>query len=148
MRFAASLPGRDMTFTEIVWDREGAATATSGVYVLPVGHDAAWAPPQLLATAASASLLSTFIELATDARVPVLGYVAQQRLEVDAATEDVTSITIIVCISVPSEGDAARARATWTRAIACAPVLRVLKCPVVSESSIVVLSDTILEDGV
>jgi hypothetical protein len=134
-----------MTSTELVWDHGGTATAASGAYLLPAGTGTAWEAPLLLATAAGASLLATFIALARDAQVPVLGYVAQQRPQLATASDGIAAICITACISVPSEKAADRARTIWTLATRCAPALRVLKCPVVCESSIVVLSDEAIE---
>ena len=127
--------------SELVWDREGVATVSSGGYYLPAGVDSVWSPPLLLATAAGASLLITFLELARTANLPLLGYVAQQTPQLDFEHRDVARITIAVCISVPSDEAAAQARALWTQASQAAPVIRTLKCAVVCEAHVVVLSD-------
>jgi hypothetical protein len=134
-----------MTSTELVWDRERAATATSGDDVIPIGSGSAWTGQQMLATAASASLLATFMDLVGAAGVLVLGYVAQQHA-VDAPDDgEIVRIDIVACISVPSEAGARAARAAWDTATDRAPVLRALKCAVACEAHIVILSDEAVE---
>lgn len=130
-----------MAATEIIWDREGTATAISGVCSLSAGPEAAWSPPLLLATAASASLLTTFLSLAHDASIPLLGYVAQQTPVVDEIRGSIVEIAITACISVPSERSAGGARLVWETATRTAPVLRALQCPVTCEAHVVVLSE-------
>lgn len=130
-----------MTATEIVWDREGAATAVSGVCTLPAGPDTAWCAPLLLATAASSSLLATFLALAHDASITLLGYVAQQTPIADERSDSIAAIGITACISVPSEEDARGARRAWDAATRTAPVLLALRCPVNCEAHVVVLGD-------
>lgn len=131
-----------MRSTELVWDRNDTATASSGGCLLHAGEDSAWSAPLLLATAAGVSLLDTFAALTRDMDVLLLGYVSQQCLHLDEGTDDVVGITITASISVPSEPAAVRARELWLLATKRAPVLRVLKCAIRFESSIVVLRDT------
>jgi hypothetical protein len=126
---------------ELVWDRNTTATALSGVSPLKAGENTPWSPVVLLATAASMSLLHTFLALAREQGIPVLGYVAQQRPRLHPGTEDVADITISASISVGSDQAAAVARELWTVATQRAPVLQTLKCPVYFESSIVVLTE-------
>lgn len=130
-----------MAATEIIWDHEGTATAISGVCSLPAGPETAWSAPLLLATAASSSLLATFLALAHDASVTLLGYVAQQTPLVDERSDSILEIAITACISVPTEDDARGARLVWEAATRTAPVLRTLHCPVSCESHVVVLSE-------
>jgi hypothetical protein len=149
MRFAASWTRPLMSAhsehaalnAELVWDRNGTATALSDVYPLKAGEDTAWSPVVLLATAASMSLLNTFLALAREQRVEVLGYVAQQRPELHPDSGDVLGLAINASISVPSERDARLARDLWTLATHYAPVLQVLTCPVHAESNIIVLTE-------
>ena len=137
-----------MSTTEVIWDSDGAATAASGASQLHAGPDTPWSPPLLLATAASTSLLNAFLALARDAQLPELGYVAQQRPHIDPVSGELDGITISASISVPDADTAIRARELWTLATESAPVLRVLKCPVWCDSSIVVLSECVVDpDG-
>lgn len=130
-----------MAATEIVWDHEGTATAISGVCSLPAGPETAWSAPLLLATAAGSSLLETFLALAHEASITLLGYVAQQTPIVDELSDSVVEIAITACISVPSEQDARGARLVWEAATRTAPVLRALACAINCESHVVVLSE-------
>ena len=77
---------------------------------------------RLLATAAGASLLTTFVGMAAEARLPLLGNVAQHRATLD--DHDITQLNVVPCISVPSEVAAARAQDPWTRTMETAPVLK------------------------
>lgn len=125
--------------TELVWDRGELATAASATLRLPTGSDAEWTPGTLLATAAAASLLTTFLELARGAGVPILGYVSRQRPHGEAAGGAVTSIAITACVSVASPAAVDAVRGLWGEAMRLAPVLKTLTCPVVGEPSIVAI---------
>jgi hypothetical protein len=126
--------------SELVWDSGRQATALAGSVAITEGPAADWSPTLLLATAAGASLLSTFIDLAQRVRLPLLGVVTQQRAELDAHN-DITGVVITMCITIPSHTAAADAGTVWRRALREAPVLRVLACHVTAEPSIVVVSD-------
>jgi hypothetical protein len=126
--------------SELIWDEEQVATASARFFLHErPGTD--WTPALLLATAAGASLLRTFVEITDDAQVPILSCVAQQQADVAATTKEVSSLTLSVCVTVPSAAAATAARAAWKLAIARAPVLRVLACPVHCEPSIVILEN-------
>ena len=125
--------------SELVWDLNRDGTATAGRVALPAGDTCDWTPTRLLATAAGASLLTTFVGLAAEARLPLLGYVAQHRVTLD--DHHILQLNVVPCISVPSDVAAARARDLWNRTMETAPVLQVLRCAVVSEPRIVVLGD-------
>lgn len=126
--------------TELVWDRNGSATAMSGSCLLAAGLGTDWTPVALLATSTSVSLLDTFLELAQGALVPILGYVARQGADLDGRG-DLKRIHVVASISVPSDESAAQAQALFTLAVHEAPVLRTLRCPVLCEPCIVVLSE-------
>ena len=53
--------------------------------------------------------------MAAEARLPLLGNVAQHRATLD--DHDITQLNVVPCISVPSEVAAARAQDLWTRTI-------------------------------
>jgi hypothetical protein len=126
--------------SELVWDSGAQATALSGSVAIPEGPAADWSPTLLLATAAGASLLSTFLDLAQRVRLPLLGVVTQQRVELDSHN-DIAAVVITVCITTPSPTAAADAGTVWRRALREARVLRALACRVTAEPSFVVLSD-------
>jgi hypothetical protein len=127
--------------SELVWDSGSRATAMSGSVAIPEGSDADWSPTLLLATAAGASVLSTFIDLAQRVHLPLLGLVTQQRVDLDSHS-DIAVVVINVCVTVPSATAAGNARIVWQRALREAPVLKALACRVSAEPSIVVVSDT------
>ena len=126
--------------TELVWDGNGSAIATSGALVLSAGASSGWNPVALLVTAAGVSLFNAFMELTRAADVPILGYVSQQRADVDARG-NVRELSVMASISVPSYEAALRAQTVWTLAVRDAPVLRTLACPISCEPCIVVLSE-------
>ena len=134
---------RGLQSSELFWATERGATATPGHPVLVDGSSSDWTPAGLLATAAGASLLTTFLEIAADAQLPVLGYVAQQSPDMDPATNEVSRIMLSACISVPTPGAAQAARIAWALAVKRAPILRALGRPVVANPSIVVLNDDV-----
>lgn len=123
--------------TELVWDCNGSAIATSGALVLSAGASSGWNPVALLVTAAGVSLFDTFMELTRAADLPVLGYVSRQRADVDARG-NVSELGVMASISVPSYEAALRAQVVWTLAVRD---LRTLACPISSEPCIVVLSE-------
>jgi hypothetical protein len=128
-----------LTSTELVWHNGCTATASSGTSRLLEGPDTDWDAPLLLATAAGASLLTEFIDLARGA--PVLGYTARQSTEVDAATGQIVRVIIKACIVVATAAAGTTADTAWTMAISRAPVLQALQCAVQCEHSLVVLDD-------
>lgn len=127
--------------SELVWDSERHATATAGQITLPSGATTDWTPALLLATAAGASLLTTFVAFATEARLPLLGYVAQQRPVLEDEQDTVAMLRISPCITVSTSAAEEDARTLWTRATERAPVLAALKCPVIYEPRFVVLGE-------
>jgi organic hydroperoxide reductase OsmC/OhrA len=67
---------------ELIWDARthGTAVAPSGTTVT-VGDEGQLSPEDLLCMAAAGCLMRTFLERATEADVPVLGYVSTARAE-------------------------------------------------------------------
>jgi hypothetical protein len=128
--------------SELVWDSGHQATALSGSVAIAEGPETEWSPTLLLATAAGASLLSTFINLAQRVHLPLLRLGTQQRVELDAHHE-ATEVIVNICITVPSPAAATDAGTVWRRALREAPVLKALACRVTAEPSIVALSDAV-----
>jgi len=110
---------------ELVWDsaRRGTATTSTGT-TLAVGEGVAWSPENLLALSAATCLMRTFLRLASDDGVPVLGYVAAARLEPGAASTATVSVTS--CVVVPAGVLAARVADLCSRAAAASPVASML----------------------
>ena len=132
--------------TNRMWEAVRAATARSET-ALSEGPDSDRTPAGLLTTAAGASLQSTFLEIADDAQLPILGYVAQQHPDLDPRTHEVSQIVLSACISVPTHHAEKAARAAWKLAVDRAPILRALGRVVHAEPSIIVLSDRATPDG-
>ena len=110
---------------ELVWDsaRRGTATTSTGT-TLAVGEDVGWSPENLLALSAATCLMRTFLHLASDEGVPVLGYVAAARLEPGAPSTGTVSVTN--CIVVPAGVLAERVADLCSRTEAASPVASML----------------------
>ena len=57
----------------LTWDVGCDGTATAGRVAVSAGDTSDWTPTRLLATAAGAPLLTTFVNLAAEAELPLLG---------------------------------------------------------------------------
>jgi len=110
---------------ELIWDsaRRGTATTSTGT-TLAVGEGVAWSPENLLELSAATCLMRTFLRLASDDGVPVLGYVAAARLEPGAASTAIVSVTS--CVVVPTGVQAARVAELCSRTVAASPVASML----------------------
>ena len=110
---------------ELVWDAAcaGTATAPSGA-VLTVGDNVAWSPENLLALAAASCLMRTFLRMASDERLRVLGYVAAARLEPD--TDSAWTVRVRSCVVVPTDVPTSRVLDLCSRATAASPVATML----------------------
>jgi organic hydroperoxide reductase OsmC/OhrA len=110
---------------ELVWDagRTGTATASPGA-VLSVGEGTAWSPENLLALSAAACLMRTFLRLAADQHVPVLGYVAAASLEADSP--GTSAIRVRSCVVVPTAIATSQALELCHRATVASPVAALL----------------------
>jgi organic hydroperoxide reductase OsmC/OhrA len=108
--------------TELVWDasRAGTATAASGATLL-AGDSTDWTPEELLATAAAACLMRTFLRTADRAALDVLGYVTAA----DAIRPDGT-IRLRVCVVTEGGAAASEARALCLQAVDESPLGRLL----------------------
>ena len=114
-----------MLVIELVWDsaRRGTATTSTGT-ALAVGEGVGWSPENLLALSAATCLMRTFLRLASDEGVPVLGYIAAARLEPGAVSKGTVSVT--ACVVVPAGVLAERAADLCSRAAAASPVASML----------------------
>ena len=110
---------------ELVWDsaRRGTATTSTGT-TLAVGEGVGWSPENLLALSAATCLMRTFLHLASDEGVSVLGYVAAARFEHGAVSTGTVSVTS--CVVVPTGVLAERVTDLCTRAVAASPVASML----------------------
>jgi len=110
---------------ELVWDAgcAGTATAPSGA-VLTVGEDVAWSPENLLALSAATCLMQTFLRMASDEHLRVLGYVAAANLE--PGTDSARTVRVRSCVVVPTDVPTSRVLDLCSRATAASPVATML----------------------
>jgi hypothetical protein len=102
---------------------------------LSVGDD--WSPEALLSLGAESDLMTTFIGLANEASLQVLGYVSAGQF-VDVADEG-RRLAISVCIVVGSAADEAMAEETWSDARTNARLAGMLGSQVTVEAAIMVV---------
>jgi hypothetical protein len=115
--------------SELVWDAAGRGTA---IYVngppIAVAGPAGWPPDVLLATAVATSIMTRFLELATDAHVEVLGYLSRQEVTRSTVSEEPT-VEMSACVVVPSDDGVEYARTMMEMSRASAAVVRLLRRP-------------------
>jgi organic hydroperoxide reductase OsmC/OhrA len=113
---------REGLVTELVWDasRVGTATAASGA-TLSTGDGTDWTPEELLAAAAAACLMRSFLQTAEGAAFEVLGYVTAADV-----SEREDRIHLRVCIVVEGEDAAREACALCVASIAGSQIARLL----------------------
>jgi organic hydroperoxide reductase OsmC/OhrA len=110
---------------ELVWDsaRRGTATTCTGT-TLAVGEDVGWSPENLLALSAATCVMRTFLQLAADEGVPVLGYVAAAR--VDPGDVSTGTVRVTSCVVVPAGVLAEHVADLCSRTAAASPVASML----------------------
>jgi hypothetical protein len=102
---------------ELVWDADQEATAVPWHppwqgSMIQVGPKAGWLPAHLVTLAAASGFMSTLLQMAETAGVPILGYVSIFKLHVPTDRRSLPTITLAPCIVVASAEDADRARAS------------------------------------
>ena len=125
-------------YSDVVWDKEHRATVSTGWLTLPAGDSAGWAAEVLLATAVGSSVMTTFTDLAREADLRVLGYVAHQTADL---VDGVFRVHVNPCITVASAAAAERAHALWMEALALSPIIRALRHAPSSEPHFIVLPE-------
>jgi organic hydroperoxide reductase OsmC/OhrA len=115
----------DVVVIELVWDadRTGTATAPTGA-VLKVGEGVAWSPENLLALSAATCLMRTFLRMAADEHVDVLGYVAAASLEPGIPLAQ--AVRVRSCVVVPTGVPTSRVLDLCCRATTASPVATTL----------------------
>jgi organic hydroperoxide reductase OsmC/OhrA len=94
--------------TETVWNAGLAGTgAAVGGLNLTVGHDGDWAPEHLLLLATESCFMSTFLSLAANEGIEVLGYVSNGQLQMHESRSTPT-VVLVPCAVVASRHDAVR----------------------------------------
>jgi hypothetical protein len=106
---------------ELVWDEErrGSGACASGSS-LNVGDAAEWSPTDLLALAVASCLMRTFLRVAAEEHVPVLGYVSTAYVE---PRGDGPWVLVLPCIVVPEAVTTPAVLGLMHAAIARSPVV-------------------------
>jgi organic hydroperoxide reductase OsmC/OhrA len=109
---------------ELVWDndRSGTCVSSDGA-CLTAGDLAAWSPDDLLAMAAASCLMRTFLRMAAEEHVPVLGYVASAGT---TTSENSVAVHVEGCVVVDGDCDQQRAYDLLQRAKGTSVVGRTL----------------------
>ena len=111
---------------ELIWDEDLNATAlTGGASPIRIGPAVNLLPHQLMALAASSSLMTSFLELAAATGVPVEGYVSSARLR--AGTNGEPELALTPCVVVSSENDGRLVADLWREAVRYSRTLGVLR---------------------
>jgi organic hydroperoxide reductase OsmC/OhrA len=113
---------------QLIWDRECAGTAqTQAGSSIQVGPYGEWTPEQLLVIAVEASLMTTFLQLAADAGLQILGYVSAAEADLTFVAGAQPSLVVRPCIVVASDRDRRLVQRLLARAAERSPVARALK---------------------
>jgi hypothetical protein len=116
----------DESTLELIWDEDLNATAlTDGAAPIRIGPAVNLLPHQLLALAASSSLMTSFLNLAAATGVPVQGYVSSARVREGAGGEPELALT--PCVVVSSETDAGLVAELWREAVRYSRTLGLLR---------------------
>ena len=109
---------------ELVWDEErrGTGTTASGAS-LDVGDAAEWSPVDLLALSVAGCVMRTFLQVAAEEHVPVLGYVSTSAVE---PSDEAPSILVVPCIVVPTAVAKVAVPVLMQQAVERSPVARLL----------------------
>ena len=111
--------------TELVWDGARLASAGADGDVLRVGVGEGFLPEQLLATAADASLMLSFLTLAKNRGLEVLGYVSSAR--VACRSDGTLDVALSPCLLVGGDGGGSLAVRVFGDAVAASPVCAALR---------------------
>lgn len=113
--------------TEIVWDSGESGTAvTEAGASLNVGPGSEWAAEHLLALAAATCFMTTFLHLAAEEGLEVLGYLSSGSLEVPSDPDEVPRVVLAPCIVLARDGDADAAHRLCLQGQRQSPVCRTL----------------------
>lgn len=121
--------------TELVWSGAERATAVgANGQLLQLGED--WSAASLFALAVESDLMSTFVRLAHDAALPLLGYVSASSVD---ATEKRPRLSVSVCLVIADGAFVAAARELWRSTCATAPIAALLEGQLTTELAINVI---------
>lgn len=112
---------------ELVWDEDrlGTATGQSGISV-SVGEAAHFSPDELLATAAASCLMRTFLRMADEAGIEVLGYSANAKASPACEADAAPAVAVHVYIVAPTEDARAGLLDLAGKSVRVSPIARLL----------------------
>ena len=113
--------------TEVVWDSGQSGTAiTEDGASLGVGPDSEWPPEHLLALSAASCFMRTFLRLAAEHGLEVLGYVSSGTVELSPDPTAIPSLILAPCIVIGWDEDLDSAVHLCQHALQASPVCRAL----------------------
>lgn len=129
-----------MDRVQLVWDRDCAATAQaesdSG---LEVGPDRRWTAERLLMAAAESAVMTSFLALADEQAIEVLGYVSSACTELGPGPDRAMRIIVRPCVVVARDADVVRARRLFDRALEKSSVTSALAAVPRIDAEVIVL---------
>ncbi len=134
--------------TEIVWDTglTGTGVTDTGVE-LSVGEEGDCSPAHLLSLAAESCFMSTYLRVAEQTGLTVLGYVSTAWTQVPSDPKAATLVTVCPCIVVATEEDAVNARRVRDEALLRSPVCRALGDRLTVEATVNIITPTVAPAG-
>lgn len=129
----SDLQPHDTFAIELVWDEDLDATAVasapdpSGASPLRVGAAAGWLPAHHLALAAASGFMSSLLQRARAANIPILGYVSIAKLYVSSNADTPPHLTLRPCIVVSTQAHQAEMNALVAGALESSEVCRILQ---------------------
>lgn len=133
-------------YSELIWEAHGQCTVQAGEVTLAAGDQEPWTPDLLLAAGVAASVMRTFLQLASRLGLTVLAYVSQQHVE-RSSDSHTSHIVVAPCVTVRTSEDVVLARALCDHAVAESPIVAMLSCRLQMEPRIVALPDEPIERG-
>jgi hypothetical protein len=127
-----------MDRVQLVWDRGCAATAqTETDGGLEIGPDGKWTADRLLMAAAESAVMTSFLALAEEQALEVLGYVSSARVE--QGPRLAYRIIVRPCIVVARDTDIDRAKGLFAHAFERSAVATALAAILRIDAEVIVL---------
>ena len=112
---------------ELIWDRGCTGTAqTASGRRLDIGGNDTWSAEQLLMAAAESAVMTSFLGLAEEQALDVLGYMSSAGAVAADAKAPTLRIVVRPCVVVARPADVARAQALLAHTLDHSPVARAL----------------------
>ena len=128
---------------QLIWDCGCAGTAqTPSGSCLDVGSSGKWTAEHLLMAAAESAVMTSFVAIANEEGLDVLGYVSSAGTESETGAPSAIRVVVRPCIVVAREADLARARELLRRALERSPVARALGSALRTDPEVVVVESS------